>query len=153
VVAAIVVDRLARQRGTLCLFDDTAIYWQLADNLRNHKGYQVEQFGIPHWSLRMPGYPCFLLGVRSFFGDSTLPIRIVQAFINAASIPILMKLVCGLMFGTRLRHKPHLHLAVRWTGLISAIEPWSVGMSVLLLSESIFVPFMTVNLLFLAVLA
>lgn len=143
--AAVAFDKYAQQRGTLCLFADTNIYWHLAGALKNGAPYVVSQFGVPHWSLRAPGYPLFLAAVRALAGDSTLAARLAQAAICATTAPMMMRLVGFLLPGDTKRVSGR--SAATWAGLIAALEPWSVGLSALLLSDALFVPLMVGGLL------
>jgi 4-amino-4-deoxy-L-arabinose transferase-like glycosyltransferase len=147
VAAAFVVERLARGRGTLCLFDDTNIYWHLAGALKTLSPYAVSQFGISHAALRAPGYPVALALLRAVFGDATLPVRLAQAGLGAWSVIVLMFLVDSLTCVDRERRELRWYSPVVLSGLLAAAEPWSAGMSVLLLSEALFVPLMLVGLL------
>jgi 4-amino-4-deoxy-L-arabinose transferase-like glycosyltransferase len=135
VPAALLVDAWARSRGQLCLFDDTRVYWHLAGQIRAGLSYMVPQYGVPHFALRTPGYPLFLAVCRVFFGESTLAPRLLQAVLGAASVGLLVDLVRRTV-GPVERGR----LAAGWAGLIGAIEPFSAGLSVLLLSEALFVP-------------
>jgi 4-amino-4-deoxy-L-arabinose transferase-like glycosyltransferase len=147
VAAALVVDAAARRRGTLCLFDDTAIYWQLAGALQAGAPFVVWQYDVPHGALRTPGYPLFLAGCRLVFGDATLPARLAQAALGTLGVLVLMRLVARLD-----RDRGPRPDAATLAGFVAAFEPFGVGMSVLLLSEGLFVPLMLLGLLGLAAL-
>src|SRR5262249_54362267 len=67
-VAAAVVEAYARRKGTLCVFDDTVIYWKLAEAIREGGPYRVMQWDVPHFALRTPGYPLFLAACQTLFG-------------------------------------------------------------------------------------
>ena len=143
VVAAFAVERAARSRGTLCLFDDTLIYWQLAGAIRAGSAYAVDQFGILHHALRTPGYPVFLAACRAVLGDaSTLAPRLVQAVLGAACVPLVWLL-------TR-RVWPDQRSAALVAAGLAAFEPYWAATSALLLSEAVFVPLMLVMLCALA---
>src|SRR5712692_6410344 len=68
----------------LCLFPDTAIYWQLGHAIRAGEPFRVLLWGVPHWALRTPGYPVFLAACQVLFGDRVLPVRLVQAGLGAS---------------------------------------------------------------------
>lgn len=144
VVLAFVADGMAAARGRLCFFDDTGIYWHLAGTILRGEPYVVMQYDQPHFALRTPGYPLFLAGCRALFGDGTLGPRVVQAICAGLSVLVLVALVRRAMptkaSGGR---EPSLLL---WTAWLSALEPWSAGMSVLLLSEALFIPLMLAGL-------
>ena len=145
IAAAFIVERLAQHKGTLCLFDDTVIYWKLAEAMRSGVPYVVEEFGIPHWALRTPGYPLFLMCVQAVFGaTNTQAARIVQAVLGTVSV--------GLVYGLARAIWPQEErrgAAVLAAG-IAAFEPYTVAMSALLLSEAVFVPLMLMMLFGLA---
>ena len=152
-IAALAVDIYASGRHQLCLFDDTRVYWELASQLMHGEPYQIDQFGIPHHALRVPGYPLFLAFVRVIGFDATLPVRIVQAFLGAWSVLILMRMVDRITGGDERSGSSGWRSPTVLAGLIAAFEPWSVGMSALLLSEALFVPLMILALYGMACLA
>lgn len=144
-VAAWLVDRVASGKGRLCLFDDADIYWQLAKAIRRGAPFAVNQWGVPHFALRTPGYPLFLAACQGAFGEQTLAVRLVQAALGAGCVGMLYRLVE--------RTRPGAGWGVAATAaLLAAIDPYSVGMSALILSEGLFVPLMVASLWVLAVL-
>jgi hypothetical protein len=93
VVAAVLVQRVADHRGTLCVFDDTRIYWHLAAQLRQGAPYVVDQWGVPHYALRTPGYPLFLAACQMVFGPkNVLAVRLSQALLGALGVWLLARL-------------------------------------------------------------
>ncbi len=143
--AAVAVWAVTTRRGELCLFDDTVIYWGLAGKIVDGQAYVVSQYGIPHYALRAPGYPLFLAGCRWLFGASTLAPRMVQAALGAASVALVASLARKLEPKEEGRQRSSAVAA--W---VAALEPYSVAMSALLLSEAVFVPLMLVTLVGLA---
>jgi len=143
--AAVAVDRVARGKGRLCLFDDTAIYWQLAGAIRRGLPFAVDQWGIPHLALRTPGYPLFLAACQSAFGVRTLPVRLVQAALGAACVAMLYRLVARVGADRRWG-------VAATAALFAAIDPFAVGISALILSEGLFMPLMVASLWGLAAL-
>ena len=144
-VAAWVVERVARGKGRLCLFDDTAIYWQLAGAIRRGAPYVVLQWDVPHFALRTPGYPLFLAACRAAFGEGTLPIRLAQAALGAGAV--------GMIYALVRRARPGAGAGIALiAAALAAIDPYSAGVSALLLSEAIFVPLMVASLWGLAAL-
>lgn len=143
VLAAVAVWVVTSQQGKLCLFDDTAIYWDLAGRIVEGRPYVVfQEGGIPHYALRAPGYPVFLAAVRWVFGSSTLAPRLAQAVLGAAGVALVAELSKRVApEGERAR------VASAW---VAALEPYSAAMSALLLSEAVFVPLMLVALVGLA---
>lgn len=143
VAAAFAVEWLARRRGTRCLFPDADVYWELATALLRGGPYVVSQWGVPHYALRTPGYPLFLAACRAAFGGATLPARLAQAVLGAACVLIVARLVERIIPGPTSRRgwTPALVAA----GLV-AVDPWTAGTSVLLLSEAVFLPLMLLGL-------
>ncbi len=140
VVAAYAVEAAARRRGALCLFDDTAIYWKLAEAIRLGLPYEVDQFGIPHRALRTPGYPLFLAACQAVFGpQAAIGARLVQGLLGAACVPLVYALTRAV------RPAVPASVAVVAAGL-AAVEPYWAGTSALLLSEAVFVPLMLIML-------
>jgi 4-amino-4-deoxy-L-arabinose transferase-like glycosyltransferase len=141
IVAALVVEYAARAKGSLCLFDDTAIYWKLADATRHGGPYVVDQFGVPHFALRTPGYPLFLAVCQWLFGaDNTLAPRLVQALLGAVCV-ILVYYLTRRVWPTERGRSAALAAAV-----LAAFEPYWAATSALLLSEAVFVPLMLLTL-------
>jgi 4-amino-4-deoxy-L-arabinose transferase-like glycosyltransferase len=137
-LAAVAVDGYVRTRNQLCIFPDTNIYVHLADTIIAGGPYQVLQFGIPHRAIRTPGYPLFLAACRSIFGTgSLLPVRVIQAALGAVCVWLIERVVRQL--------QPIRAAALFAAGLV-AIEPYTVGISVLVLSEALFIPLMLASL-------
>jgi 4-amino-4-deoxy-L-arabinose transferase-like glycosyltransferase len=151
VAAGLVVEIAARRQGTLCLFADTNIYWHLAGALRDGEPYVVSQYGMPHFAIRTPGYPLFLAAVSTFFGATTLTARIAQAGLGALCVWAVARLVDRLVGGAE--RAGHPCRAAVWAAWIVALEPYTVGMSALLLSEALFVPLMLLGLIGIAALS
>lgn len=149
VAAADVVEWAARRQGSLCLFDDTAIYVGLARAIGRGATFEVGQYGIPHFALRTPGYPLFLAACRWAFGGGMLPVRLVQAGLNTLMIWWAYRLVGRL--------DPEQAPGSGWTApliasALVAVEPFIVGSSALILSEGVFIPLMVLALWSMAVL-
>jgi 4-amino-4-deoxy-L-arabinose transferase-like glycosyltransferase len=148
VLAADLLQRLAARRGVRCLFPDTDVYWELARAIRAGGPYEIEQWGVPHFAIRTPGYPLFLALCQSLAGERLLPARLIQAAIGAGCIWIVYRLVRRIDAGNSPR---------RWSialvaAALAALEPYTVGISVLLLSEALFLPLMLLSLWGLAAL-
>ena len=80
--AAVAVEWYVRRRGTprVCVFDDAEYYWALAGTIRRGTLYEVVEWGdIPHFALRVPGYPAFLAACQTILGERPLAARLVQA--------------------------------------------------------------------------
>jgi 4-amino-4-deoxy-L-arabinose transferase-like glycosyltransferase len=141
-VSAVVVQAVATRRGTRCLFPDTDVYWHLARLMRRGEPLEVLQWGVPHFALRTPGYPAFLAACQMVGGDRSLPARLAQAALGALCVPIAYAL-------TR-RAVPGRPVAALAAATLVALDPWTIGLSSLLLSEAVFVPLLLLGLLGLA---
>ena len=135
VVAAVVVQRYADRVGKVCVFGDTAIYWDLARSIRLGRPFVVDQSGVPHYALRTPGYPAFLAACQAIFGESAIAVRLVQAIWGTIGVGFLYGLVCRVIPGSGRG------VALVAAGL-AAVEPYGVGLGALVLSEGVFVPLM-----------
>jgi 4-amino-4-deoxy-L-arabinose transferase-like glycosyltransferase len=151
VVAAVLVQRVADHKGTLCVFDDARIYWYLADQLRIGAPYVVDQWGVPHYALRTPGYPLFLAACQMVFGPkNVLAVRLSQALLGALGVWLLARLTAEIQAD----HEPKrpgwtaAHVAALW----AATDPYAISTSSFLLSEALFVPLILAALWGLAVL-
>lgn len=127
------VEIVVRRGGTVCLFPDADVYWQLAGAILRGEPYRVMQWGIPHDALRTPGFPIFLAGCRAVFGDSPLAARLVQVGLGALSVAMTARLT------REVRPLPTAAVLAAW---IAACDPFLVGFSGLLLSEAVFLPLM-----------
>ena len=157
IIAADVLDLYVHRGGSdrLCLFEDTKIYWGLARAIRTGAPYEyVEWSDIPHFALRTPGYPLFLAVCQAVFGRRTLAVRLVQAGLGTVSVFLVYRLTQQFAVATA----PGESSPTRgWTAplvaaAIAAISPYYILMSVILLSEAVFVPLMLAALWGLAVL-
>lgn len=134
---ALAVDRLMIGRPGHCLFPDTEIYWYLGHAIQTGQPFAVPQHGGLHYALRTPGYPLFLAFMQSLFGNAVLPIRLVQAALGASTVAMAW----GLMRQVDCRgHVPMLIAA------LVAFEPYGAMISVVLLSEALFIPLMMLGL-------
>jgi 4-amino-4-deoxy-L-arabinose transferase-like glycosyltransferase len=124
------------------LFPDTDVYWLLAGLLRRGEPLEVPQWGVPHFALRTPGYPAFLALCQAVGGDRALPARLAQAALGALCVPLAYAL-------TR-RALPDRPTAALVAAALVALDPWTIGLSSLLLSEAVFVPLLLLGLLGLA---
>src|SRR5262245_23274729 len=132
VLAADAVEWYVRRRGptALCVFADTEIYWTLAQRIRAGAPYEVSAYrDLPHFALRTPGYPLFLAGCQALFGERTLPVRLVQAALGTVCIWLAYRLVRQIL--------PDSERIALIAAALVAVEPFTVGMSALLLSEAL----------------
>src|SRR6201995_842953 len=87
VAAADLVQWFTQRKGVLCVFPDTAIYWELAGKVRRGEPFGVACFAdLPHFALRTPGYPLFLAACQCLFGPRVLPVRLAQAALGAGCV-------------------------------------------------------------------
>lgn len=115
---------------------DSDSYWRLAEQLADGEPYQ---YGGPNAKVfRAPGYPFILAAWFRVAGRSPRAARYLGAVFGALAVPLLMTL--ALVWS---RSAPGALLA----GLLLAVYPGAISTSVLLLSESPFVPFMVGSLL------
>jgi 4-amino-4-deoxy-L-arabinose transferase-like glycosyltransferase len=150
-VAACAVEVITSRQGTRCLFGDTDIYWQLSSALLRGEPYEVSQWGVPHLSLRAPGYPVFLAACRWLFGGGTLPIRCVQAALGAWCIVLAARLTRRVLGPVEGEEPARPWRDPAWVAAaIVAFDPFVAGFSVVLLSEAVFLPLMLLGLLGLA---
>jgi hypothetical protein len=144
VAAGFFVQWYARRLGKPCLFGDTLIYWGLARALREGGPFVVDQFGVPHFALRTPGYPLFLAACQWLFGpENYLAVRLVQAGLGTLGVYFVYRLVGRVVPGRS---------AALVAAALAAVEPYGVGLGALILSEGVFVPLMVAGLWGLAVL-
>jgi 4-amino-4-deoxy-L-arabinose transferase-like glycosyltransferase len=137
--AAALVELRVQESGTKFLIEgDANGYWHLGEAIANGDDYSIHQ--PPRRVLRVPGFPLLLAGSIRLFGDSIWAARVVLAVIGAACC----------WFTYRLGHR----LMNRQVGIIAAlivaIHPFHVGMSTLILSETLFTFWMLTSLLALA---
>jgi Dolichyl-phosphate-mannose-protein mannosyltransferase len=159
-VAADLVDLYVHRGGSarLCLFLDTKIYWGLARTIRTGEPYEyVEWSDIPHFALRTPGYPLFLAVCQALFGRRTLAVRLVQAVLGTLSVYLIYRLTRQLAPPHRLAPPGETSPSRIWSAplvaaALAAISPYYIYMSILLLSEAVFVPLMLTALWGLAAL-
>ncbi len=143
---------LERQgNGRPWLFPDTAVYWQLAQTIRDGATYQVVDWNdIPHFALRTPGYPLLIAVCLALFGDRTLPVRLVQAVLGAFCV-VLVHRLARVVLGAGSHGARGSVDAPRTAAWLIALHPYAVLGSVILLSEALFVPLMLLALVGLAV--
>ncbi|RUL88673.1 AsmA-like C-terminal region-containing protein [Tautonia sociabilis] len=152
-LAAAAVQLYTQQKGLLGVFGDTTIYWALGEAIRTGAPYVVEQWGQPHFALRTPGYPAFLAACQAIFGEhAPLGARAVQAGLGAVSVGLVYGLVVSLWRGGGEADRRRARSVATVAAALAAVEPYTVGLSALLLSEALFVPLMLAALWGLAVL-
>jgi 4-amino-4-deoxy-L-arabinose transferase-like glycosyltransferase len=155
-VAAVAVEWYVRRRGTprVCVFDDAEYYWALAGTIRQGTLYEVVEWGdIPHFAVRVPGYPVFLAACQTILGERPLAARLVQAGLGVLTVWLMYQLSREI---TGKNENPAMTTVGPITGradsrpwtvplvaaLLAAVHPHFVVMSVLILSEAVFFPLM-----------
>lgn len=145
-LAALAAELYARQQRVLDLFGDTAVYWQLGRALSTGAEYVVSQWGVPHHAIRTPGYPAFLAICQILFGpENTLAPRLVQATLGGVTAWLLVRLtrsIAGPPAGEPMAGRTVSRFVPLAAAVLFAFEPYTVGMSALLLSEAVFFPLM-----------
>jgi len=129
--AALAVQYAAQRKGTLCLFGDTPIYWLYGKAIALGTPYVVHQWDVPHYALRTPGYPLWLAANMKLFGESALAVRLCQAGLGVLMVWWIYRLAKAVGCSER---------SALWSAAIVAVDPFQVGLSALILSESLFTP-------------
>jgi 4-amino-4-deoxy-L-arabinose transferase-like glycosyltransferase len=162
VLAGMGVEWYVRRRapGRVCIFPDAEYYWSLAGTICQGTLYEIVDWGdIPHFALRTPGYPIFLAGCRAVLGDRPLVARLVQAVLGMVTVWLVYRLSLEVLGEQEIQ--PSLHGDSRPRRLwsvplvaagLTALHPYFIAMSALLLSEAVFVFWMILALWGLAVI-
>jgi 4-amino-4-deoxy-L-arabinose transferase-like glycosyltransferase len=163
VAAAGAVEWYVRRKGSgsvrICLFPDAEYYWSLARTIRAGTLYEVVEWGdIPHFALRTPGYPAFLAASQAVLGDRPLGVRLAQAVLGTLSVWLVYRLsrACEASGRRDQMSAGGNHASVRairrtWSipvtaAALTAVHPYFLLMSAVILSEALFVPFMLLAL-------
>jgi 4-amino-4-deoxy-L-arabinose transferase-like glycosyltransferase len=166
VLAADVVQWYVQRQGIprVCLFPDAEYYWSLARSIRSGSLYEIVEWGdIPHFALRTPGYPLFVAACQAILGEHPLGVRLVQAGLGAGTVWLVYRLTREVVGrheqepGTGSRSKGERTTRRGWSvplaaAALTAFHPYFIVMSVLILSEAVFVPLMLAALWGLAAL-
>jgi len=146
-LAAGAVQLYTQQRHSPFVFGDTAIYWHLAEQIRTGRPYVVEQWGVPHSALRTPGYPIFLAACQAAFGpENTMAARAAQAVLGTLGVLGVYGLVGTVVGSGPAIRRRRAKAAAMVAAALAAVEPYTIGLSALLLSEAAFVPLMVWSL-------
>ena len=133
-----------RPVARICVFPDAEYYWALAGTIREGTLYEIVEWGdIPHFALRTPGYPLFLAACRTLLGEHPMGVRLVQAGLGAVTVWLVYRLTRAVM-GEQDHQPANQAEHRRWSiPLIAAalvsVHPYLIVMSVLVLSEAVFV--------------
>jgi 4-amino-4-deoxy-L-arabinose transferase-like glycosyltransferase len=132
-------------RAGVCVFPDADYYWKLAQTIRRGELYQIVEWGdIPRFALRTPGYPLFLAGCQFVAGDNPLAARLAQAALGSLTVWLVYRLTRSIVGSDS-------KVPAIAAGL-TAVHPYMILMSAVLLSEAVFVPLMLASLWGMAVL-
>jgi 4-amino-4-deoxy-L-arabinose transferase-like glycosyltransferase len=145
IAAAVAVEWQVRRGGTprVCLFPDAEYYWALATTILDGRTYEIVEWGdIPHFALRAPGYPLFLAACRAVLGSRPLGARLAQAVLGSLTVWLVYRLTREVTgeSGTPAAARPFSIPLI--AALLTAVHPYFVAISALLLSEAVFVPLM-----------
>jgi hypothetical protein len=159
VLAALAVEWHVQRGGSgrIDLFPDTEYYWLLAGTILRGLPYEVVEWGdIPRFAVRTPGYPLFLALCRTLLGDRPLGTRLLQAGLGVLTVYLVFRLTSAARDASGSASEPEMDER-RWNApllaaLLTAIHPYLVMMSVILLSEALFAPLMIATLWGLSVL-
>lgn len=111
---------------------DTPIYRELAENWLRHGIYGLDVLGrLQAVDIRMPGYPAFLAGIYSVFGESARAVMLAQAGIDV--------LTCVLAAGIAAVIAPkasrsRVALAALW---MAAVCPFTANYTAVVLTETL----------------
>jgi hypothetical protein len=113
---------------------DSDSYWRLASQLADGQPYE---YGSPDGKIfRAPGYPCLLAIWFRIAGRSKQAARYLGVIFGTVAVGCVMLLAST--FGSR--------PGTLFAGVLAAVYPGAISTSVLLLSESPFVPWMLFHL-------
>ena len=148
IIAALLVEWRVGSGPRVCLFPDAEYYWKLAQTIRDGELFQIVEWGdIPHFALRTPGYPLFLAACRILLGDRPLGARLIQAGLGALTVWLVYRLTREVFAGDKNgRTNPIGDRVALVAAVLTAVHPYFVLTSALLLSEAVFVPLMLVSL-------
>jgi 4-amino-4-deoxy-L-arabinose transferase-like glycosyltransferase len=143
----------------ICVFPDAEYYWILAGTICEGTLYEIVEWGdIPHFALRTPGYPLFLAACRTLLGEHPMGVRLAQAGLGVVTVWLVYRLTRAVTGEQDHEAADQAkHECRRWpVPLIAAalvsVHPYLIVMSVLVLSEAVFVPIMLGALWGLAIL-
>jgi Dolichyl-phosphate-mannose-protein mannosyltransferase len=156
VLAALAMEWYVERNTTyrLCVFPDAVYYWLLARTIRLGTRYEIVEWGnIAHRALRTPGYPLFLAACQAVFGERPLFVRLVQAALSTGSVWLVYRLTKQIEAnsGDERSAQRRRWNAPLWAAALTALNPYYVAMSALVLSEALFTPLLLVSLWCLAV--
>lgn len=138
--AAVAWQAQAAADGVWLRFGDSDSYWVLAGQLAAGESYQ---YGSPYAKMfRVPLYPLWLAPWRWLIdGDvAVLAARLSGGVLGVLCVALVMR-AAGRLGGST---------AAYAAGMLAAVYPGAIGMSVFILSEAIFCPLMLLTLLVMA---
>jgi hypothetical protein len=109
------------------IYVDSDQYHQVAHNIAVGNGISLD--GVIPQHYRLPGYPLFLAGCYSFFGERQWPALIIQIILTSL-IPVLMFMLASVLL-------PCYGLIAYLAGIIGCIHPGFILYSGMLATESL----------------
>jgi len=137
--------RTAESEGHLFRLGDSHSYWTLAGQIARGLPYQ---YGSANASVfRAPVYPLVLAPLTLVANEQAAVwgARLLGCVLGSLSVALIMSLTRSLVdstCGSRLANR-----AMLCSGLLAAVYPGAIGMSVVILSEAVFCPLMLVYFL------
>jgi len=130
-------------------FGDSDTYWLIAKNIADGNSYQYGSSDSRVF--RAPLYPLFLVPWTYFVGENAqvsrtavLAARFAGCVLGGLCIALVIWLARPL--ANKIGGHPLAISAGLWAGLLVVLYPGAIGMSVFVLSEAIFCPFMLLSL-------
>jgi hypothetical protein len=123
---------------TLFLAEDSSYFVQLAENLAATGHFVAGEFGAFYSETeRVPGYILFVALVRAVFGTSPITLAVIQSFIDSGTVVLIALII-----------RPAGRTVMILSGTLAAIWPNLVIHSALVLTDTLFVFFLTATLLY-----
>ncbi len=137
--------RTAEQEGRLFRLGDSHSYWTLAKQIGQGLPYQ---YGSPDASIfRAPVYPIVLTPFTWIEDEpsAVFAARVFGCVLGTAAVGIIMLLAHQLT--RELCDTDFRYCAMIFAGIVAALYPGAIGMSVVILSEAVFCPLMLASIL------
>jgi hypothetical protein len=112
---------------------DAAVYKQIALNTTDRGVYSTEtEPPFAPTLIRLPGYPLFLAGVYSVFGEANdTAVRVIQSLLHFAAAILAGLLAWNWLWGKRRKRRT----AAVWAFLLAATCPFTISHTAVLLTE------------------
>ncbi len=145
IAAAAYWQQAAESEGQLFRLGDSHSYWTLASQMARGLPYQ---YGSPDASIfRAPVYPLVLAPLTLIANEQTAVwvARLVGCLLGSVAVFFVMLLAKSL--AENLVEPQWVSKAILCSGVLAAIYPGAIGISIVILSEAVFIPLMLVHLL------